>query len=117
MIRQTCAAIGCEEPPRARGLCSKHYSRLLRHGDPLHEQKPPAGCGTYGGYQRHKRQGEKPCDGCREAATAYVAKRRATNALARAYDQEYNRARRRALERLADLHRAEYLRILDEERE
>jgi|LGVE01.1.fsa_nt_gb hypothetical protein len=29
-----CVIDGCEEKIQARGLCKKHYTRLLRHGDP-----------------------------------------------------------------------------------
>ena len=34
-------------------------------------RKNAAVCGTNGGYQRHRRQGEEPCDPCREAKSAY----------------------------------------------
>jgi Helix-turn-helix domain len=38
MAQSTCSVDGCEGitgvPGTARGLCSKHYTRLLRHGDP-----------------------------------------------------------------------------------
>lgn len=30
-----CSVDGCEQPVQARGLCPKHYRRLMRHGDPL----------------------------------------------------------------------------------
>lgn len=29
-------------------------------------------CGTYGGYQRHKRDGEDACEPCREANNTYA---------------------------------------------
>jgi hypothetical protein len=32
---QVCSVDGCEQPMQARRLCSKHYRRLMRHGDPL----------------------------------------------------------------------------------
>jgi len=31
-----------------------------------------ANCGTYGGFQTHKKLGEEPCEPCREARTTYV---------------------------------------------
>lgn len=33
-------------------------------------------CGTYAGYQRHRRRGEPTCAPCRDAATDYQALRR-----------------------------------------
>lgn len=34
MVERKCTYEGCGRPFKARGLCSKHYQRLLRHGDP-----------------------------------------------------------------------------------
>jgi hypothetical protein len=31
-----CTVDNCEDPKRARGLCNKHYKRLLAHGDVNH---------------------------------------------------------------------------------
>ena len=31
---RTCSIDGCEKPVRCRSLCSVHYRRMLRHGDP-----------------------------------------------------------------------------------
>lgn len=31
---KTCEVESCDNPARTRGLCSKHYYRLLKHGDP-----------------------------------------------------------------------------------
>jgi hypothetical protein len=43
-----CGIEGCEKPVLVRGLCTAHYKRLLRHGDPLGggaaRNKPPAQC-------------------------------------------------------------------------
>lgn len=30
-----CSIDGCDKPVKARRLCTTHYARLLRHGDPL----------------------------------------------------------------------------------
>ena len=32
---RVCSIPGCGKPTKARGLCSAHYHRLQRHGDPL----------------------------------------------------------------------------------
>lgn len=61
-----------------------------------------APCGTYGGYQRHTRTGERPCEPCREANRAYMAAYRNTNPAYAALNAAQNAARSRALWRLAD---------------
>lgn len=30
-----CSIPGCGKPTKARGLCDKHYTRMMRHGDPM----------------------------------------------------------------------------------
>ena len=35
----------CAQPPRARGLCLMHYTRLRRHGDPMVARAYTAGAG------------------------------------------------------------------------
>jgi hypothetical protein len=39
-------------------------------------RRPTAKCGTPSGWDRHKRQGEKPCDDCASAKREYDARRR-----------------------------------------
>lgn len=41
----SCSVEGCAEFTKARGLCSKHYRRLLSHGDPHITLKPNYGLG------------------------------------------------------------------------
>jgi len=36
MPAKTCSIDGCEKRTSGRGLCSSHYHRLRRYGDPLH---------------------------------------------------------------------------------
>ena len=36
---KTCKIDGCERKHCALGLCSMHYKRLLKHGDPLYQRK------------------------------------------------------------------------------
>ncbi len=66
--------------------------------------EPAPGCGTYAGYQRHRKAGEQTCPACREAHRAYMREWRS-----RGDDwRRGNRARARALWRLAALHPEEY---------
>jgi hypothetical protein len=62
----------------------------------------PGVCGTYGGYQRHKRRGETPCGGCRQANREYGRRYRAERPEVRQQELADNRARSRALWRLAE---------------
>lgn len=39
----TCEVAGCEKPARHRGLCSTHYKRWWRHGDPTKTLTPTRG--------------------------------------------------------------------------
>jgi hypothetical protein len=80
-------------------------------------EKTKAACGTYGGYQRHHRRGEKPCDPCRDAATAYNRDRR--KRLPHSYRREYAyaKAQTRAAWRLVDRHRDEFRELVKEELE
>jgi hypothetical protein len=40
---------------------------------------PDAPCGTHGGYVRHVKYGETPCDGCREGHRRYMSEYRRAN--------------------------------------
>ena len=70
-------------------------------------------CGTYAGWNFHRRQGTPICDGCRKAHTDYLREYRRGNPERRARDGVYNRARGKALTQLAARHPADYLRLLD----
>lgn len=35
MTQRVCKVEGCEKPERGKGLCIKHYHRLVRYGNPL----------------------------------------------------------------------------------
>lgn len=38
-----CKIDGCDNPHTAKGLCSKHYQRFWKHGDPLETKATPPG--------------------------------------------------------------------------
>lgn len=71
--------------------------------------------GLYYGYQQHLKRKVPVCAECREANRLYQRAYRARSAEARRKDQIRNSTRSRALERLAQLYRADFLRLLDEE--
>lgn len=70
--------------------------------------------GTYSGYQRHIKAGETPCRPCKTANRDYNRAYR-TNPAVRERQRAGERARHRALWRLADAHRAEYDRLYSDE--
>lgn len=72
-----------------------------------------AACGTYTGYQRHWRAGEPPCQPCRDARAAWQRDHRRPDDGSRA---AYSRAYTRAKAALVRLHRGDFARLLDEER-
>ena len=45
---------------------AKHGANTGQPGRPVTAQ-----CGTVSAYKRHQRNGEQPCDACREANAAY----------------------------------------------
>lgn len=73
-------------------------------------------CGSYAGFQAHKKRGEDPCPECRDARRVYMAAYRKKTPKARERDRKYSLATSRARERLIKAHRAEFLWYLDEER-
>lgn len=73
---------------------------------PVNEE-PPELCGSYGGYQRHGRLNEEPCQPCREANAKYIREyRRQSGPLAR--HRADQTARRRAHQALAKRYPGEY---------
>lgn len=73
--------------------------------------------GTYARYQQHNRQGETPCDACREAAAQYARDYRARAMPGAVNEKANNRARHRALWRLAQMYPADFNRLVFEEQE
>ncbi|GAB4060099.1 hypothetical protein GCM10028775_74260 [Catellatospora paridis] len=61
----TCTIEGCGKPWKAQELCSRHYQRLLKYGDPLATAQPePATtrrCVTCGASTRHRRSNAMAC--------------------------------------------------------
>jgi hypothetical protein len=76
---------------------------------------PDAPCGTHGGYVRHVKYGETPCDGCREGHRRYMSEYRRANPKKRDKDIAGLHARKRAIRRLIDTHRDEFDQLLTEE--
>jgi hypothetical protein len=85
--------------------------------DPHVRRTPLAPCGTFGGYQRHKKAKEEACDQCRDAQRRYTAEWRKKTPKGQA-DREMNlvrlRARREATKRLIAQHRSEFHALLTE---
>lgn len=69
-------------------------------------------CGTYAGYARHHRQGEAPCDPCRDAAREYQRAYRATHSGTTDANRRGNRLRWKAMAELRRRHPGEYMDIL-----
>ncbi|HEX9991613.1 MAG TPA: hypothetical protein VGB14_01665 [Acidimicrobiales bacterium] len=51
-LERACTVDGCFRPVNARGLCSKHYQRWRRYGDPLYE-RPKRCCAVAGCLEPH----------------------------------------------------------------
>lgn len=71
--------------------------------------------GTYAGYQRHKKTGVPICVECREANRLYHAAYRSQTADYRAREKLMNRARNRAVGRLAALHPGQFDALIAQE--
>lgn len=71
------------------------------------------GCGTYAGMQRHKRHKETVCPACRHAGNVYMRHWRATHS--DIHGRRYNKARQKALTKLAHRHSREFKRLLARE--
>ena len=69
-------------------------------------------CGTYAGHARHQRQGEAPCDPCKEAAAEYRRAWRAQNGPGTETNRRKNRLRWQAMRELRRRHPGEYMEIL-----
>lgn len=76
--------------------------------------KASAPCGTYAGYQRHLRAGERACDPCREGRRLYQRQYRARPGRA-ALTAQTQAARRRALTRLTRMFVQEFVKLVDEQ--
>jgi hypothetical protein len=74
-----------------------------------------ADCGTDAGYQRHRVRGQEPCELCREAHAAYFRHRRRESPRLAAAIRRSNRARSRALWRLADEYPERFQQLYDDE--
>lgn len=64
----TCSVEGCDRPDRYKGLCSMHYKRQWRHGDPTialitNKYKATDVCLTEGCTNKPRSKGL--CNGCR----------------------------------------------------
>lgn len=68
--------------------------------------------GTRGGYYKHRRLSEEPCESCREAINEYVRDYRSRPGNER--DRTRERIRRRALAELRERHREEFDNIFTE---
>ena len=71
--------------------------------------------GTYAGAGRHRTAGVPMCEACREAYNTEHRERRARDPKALASSRMSMRARSRALQRLADMNRDEYVRLYAQE--
>ena len=72
-------------------------------------------CGTYAGYNQHKRDRTRVCPACRTAATKYQRERRKKDPEAYAEEVFMNKARSRALWALARIHPHEFQALVAEE--
>lgn len=100
-------ACGCgAEAKPGRRFIGSHNLRLLQ---------APSKCGTGGGYQKHRRNGEEACNACKAAQAEYMRQLRQSRP--KVYDNEKRRnaARGRALWRLAEEHEDRFRELYLEE--
>jgi hypothetical protein len=69
-------------------------------------------CGTYAGYQRHRRVGEEACAACRAASAAYMRDIRNRKPEMRSAAYRQYQHRERALAELRRRHEDEYQEII-----
>jgi hypothetical protein len=95
---------------------------VSRDGAPVKDARshvrrtPIQPCGTHGGYQRHKRAGEVPCDPCLDANRRYMQEYRRKNPDKRDVDVAGLRAYNRAVRRLIDQYRSDFDALYAEEK-
>jgi hypothetical protein len=61
-MKKDCKIKGCSKPVHVRGWCWKHYTRWLRHGDPLTMKRRENGQGSVGPYRRVHVNGARQYD-------------------------------------------------------
>lgn len=88
-------------------------SAQLSEVDERTDQDP---CGTYAGYQRHKKAGDTSCEPCRTAAADYMRHYRARHPEKVQSAYAVSAARERAMIRLSKMYPGVFRRLLDEER-
>ena len=108
--------------PRCGAVPSQPCRQVIApHGEKArpHAQRstlvPVPVCGTYGGFQRHERKGEDPCDSCRDARNAYMRDYRYRNERAQAEQTRRINARARAALRVAKEHPETFEQYITEE--
>ena len=72
-------------------------------------------CGTYAGWNLHAKRGESPCDDCRAAQSAYARRRRAANPDTYEREKIRDKARERALWKLAQKYPKPFQRLYEAE--
>lgn len=60
ILQKLCSVADCLRQPKGRGLCSLHWKRWRRHGDPNVSKHAPRGAGsvTKRGYRRIRKDGK-----------------------------------------------------------
>lgn len=71
-----------------------------------------AECGTYAGYQQHKKKRTPTCEPCKKANADYNKQRRARGGPSVDAERRYDKAAKRARQSLIERHRDEFLQLL-----